>query len=1455
MLAAIISLLAFSYLILQNSWIQTQITERIAGRLSKQLNTTISVGKVNIGFFKTLYLEDVLIEDQNNDTLLYAQLIAARIDTLKIKKRRLSISQLTLKNNKLYIQRDSTHSFNFSFILNAFDGKQNKDTANGWETSCNSFNFNNLNINYTDVRSNKNTHFHVHNLNAGISDYHSISNSISFDLNHFSMNDGGNLRLENAMANVAIDQGKIQVSNFYLKSSHSELKETELELDFYTPGDSLKSSYDLHLRIGKSTISFRELGELLPGLKGMNQEVELSGLIYGDLNDLKGKNMVLNTGTSTEAILDFYVNDIMYPERMYLFFDLKQSATSFSDLANIRFPNGSKRKYLEFPESFYNAGIVKFKGNFSGFLTDFVTFGTLESEMGSLTTDILVMPEKEGALYYRGNLSTIDFDLGKLLQLHNLGKLTFSGLADGDFHKQTNTISGIFKGDVSEIEFNKYIYKNIKFDGILSEKMFDGLLSVNDQNLQFAFLGTLDLNKKIPRFDFDLNLRKALPHNLNLGRSFPAAEVAFNMFANFKGDKLDNLDGSIKVAEGYYKNRNGQVDLGGMELKTLDNNHNSLLFTSDFLDVSINGNYYFRSIGNAFQKILHHFIPSIGFELSENTPGNIFDYQINMKEINRLSKIFVPELELETPFILYGRMDEPNNYFEFNGSIPGVKYKNLWARHIFIGNQNNENDIYSSKFRISELFNRNGLKLYNFKIDSKVSDNVLENTISWSNFEELTYSGSLKTHTEFSRPDTAGHHHIKIEGLPSQIYIADTLWTIDPFHALIDSSSIVINKFSISHGKQAFKADGKITDTKGDVLQMTFQNIDLAYLDKYLNREVELEGIINGTLGIARTSEAPAILSNLNISNLRYKKQLMGDISLLSQWNQFQSTIDSELKVIRNKRQNLKAFGYIKPSTGEVQYYAEIDSLSLVVLETFMKRNFHDFKGTVNGKAEINGTLDNLNFYGSMLGSNVGLTVNATQVPYHFTDTVHFRNDTILFDAITVYDDENNPGKFDGTIVHQNFNNMFFDLSFSSERIRAMNTTSRDNEQFYGTAVANGKLEIKGADKQTKLTGTATSLSGTDIKISMESESTVEQYDFIEFVKTSESKTNDFFEEAQKERKGEYSLSLTIEATPDAKVQLIYNSQIGDIIKAQGEGILLFEMDNDGNMSLSGNYNPTKGDYLFTLQNVLNKRFTIEPEGSIIWSGDPYNAIINLKAIYKLKASTYDLLMNEENESQRKRIAVECIIELEDELINPTIGFDINFPNADERDKDELSPFFNTEEEMNKQILSLIVLGKFYTPEYLRGTYEAQNTNMLGTTASEVLSNQLSNWLSQIRDDWDIGVNYRPGNQVTDDEIEVALSTQILNDRVTLNGNIGNNVNQYGTANNSGSQIVGDFEMSVKLVPNGKILLKVYNRSNNNLIYETAPYTQGVGLSFKEEYNSIDELFKKIGSLFKKKTN
>ena len=114
----------------------------------------------------------------------------------------------------------------------------------------------------------------------------------------------------------------------------------------------------------------------------------------------------------------------------------------------------------------------------------------------------------------------------------------------------------------------------------------------------------------------------------------------------------------------------------------------------------------------------------------------------------------------------------------------------------------------------------------------------------------------------------------------------------------------------------------------------------------------------------------------------------------------------------------------------------------------------------------------------------------------------------------------------------------------------------------------------------------------------MESQSEIKQYDFLQFVEPdTEKQESSFFTNTSNNNDGGFNLSITVEATPDAEVQLIYNSQIGDVIRAKGEGILLFEMDDEGNMSLSGNYNPTEGDYLFTLQNVMNKRFSIEQGG------------------------------------------------------------------------------------------------------------------------------------------------------------------------------------------------------------------------------------------------------------------
>jgi hypothetical protein len=125
-----------------------------------------------------------------------------------------------------------------------------------------------------------------------------------------------------------------------------------------------------------------------------------------------------------------------------------------------------------------------------------------------------------------------------------------------------------------------------------------------------------------------------------------------------------------------------------------------------------------------------------------------------------------------------------------------------------------------------------------------------------------------------------------------------------------------------------------------------------------------------------------------------------------------------------------------------------------------------------------------------------------------------------------------------------------------------------------------------------------------------------------------------------------------------------------------------------------------------------------------------------------------------------------------------------------------------------------------------------------------MLSSQISRWISTISNDLDVGVAYRPGDNITSEEFELALSTQVFNNRVTINGNVG-----YGKYQTNTSKMVGDFDLDVKLNNTGTLRARAYTRSNDDLIYETSPTTQGIGLSFKEEFNNFKDLMRKYRNI------
>jgi hypothetical protein len=224
-------------------------------------------------------------------------------------------------------------------------------------------------------------------------------------------------------------------------------------------------------------------------------------------------------------------------------------------------------------------------------------------------------------------------------------------------------------------------------------------------------------------------------------------------------------------------------------------------------------------------------------------------------------------------------------------------------------------------------------------------------------------------------------------------------------------------------------------------------------------------------------------------------------------------------------------------------------------------------------------------------------------------------------------------------------------------------------------------------------------------------------------------------------------LNIDLDVTPEAQIQLLIDPKAGDVIKGRGEGNLNMNLNAAGDFKITGDYTIEEGDYLFTLGNIFNKRFDVESGGMLTFNGDLENAEIDLKASYKnLKASLAPILPDLGDSRYNERIPVEPQIHLTGKLFNPFVKFDIYLPNADEETRTYLKNMITSEEELSRQFLFLLVMNSFYTDNSManKPNTTSAGTSAMAATTTEMVSNQLSNWLSQISNDFDVGFNYRP---------------------------------------------------------------------------------------------------------------
>ena len=1441
------------YLILQSVLVQTFLSQKVAGFLSEKYNTTITVKGVSINFFNKVVLEEVLIQDQKHDSLLFVDELVASIDSFSFKNRYFTVGDLTLNRTLLRIASDSTGTANYKFLIDQLVKKDTVKTESlKFDFILNKFEFNDSKVSYAYHDSLGIHQFFLDDISFGMSDLAIQKENMVFQITRFRMNDRKDFSLEDFSGLLVVSPDSVKLTKLHVKTSYSEITEANFLIDKSKIGPGLDfTKLKVSLDLKKSQVSLKDIAQIVPSLKGMDQVIEVSGQISGKLVDLKGKNIELSMGGNTRLSFDFYLNGLPDLANTYMQYDLKQSFADFNELTRLKLPDNFPLNQIKVPDQLLQIGLIEYQGNFTGFLSDFVAYGSFNSKWGALNTDLSFVPTKGENLKINGHIKTVNFMLGELAQTQLLERITFNGDIKGILNQNTHNFMAKVSGRIDSLDVNQYRYKNIELSGDVLNKRFDGNLVIDDPNLKFRFDGAFDLNVPVPVFNFNMLVEEADLYAMNLVKGFKESKISFNLNANFTGNNIDNLAGLIHFTQGSYLNENGLLSFDNIDLKTFNEDEPVLQLRSDFLDADLRGKYELHNLGSSVKRIIASYLPSAGLKIPTEKSTNNFEFKLELKDINRFTQVLMPALRAQ-PALLTGRINSDKNTLVLNANFPQIQFQNAVLNEIAI-NINGDSKL-NVRNKIEEMSLGNQFKIYNLSLISEAADDNLDSKLSWNNYGAVSYSGSINTAAKFS--EQKNYPHIELTVKPSKIYIADEQWKINPALITIDSTLIQVNKLKFSNNTQSITADGSIDKNQENKLNIFFDEIDLSTLNTFISDDIALKGYLDGSLTLFDIYERVLFLSDLKIDSLSLMGQSIGNAGVQSRWDPVEEEIIAELLVESEQKTNLLAYGIYNPGRDSLSIDTKFDRFSLLILQPLLGSSFSNFHGDASGQVRIYGKLNHIQHDGALFANNGGLMLSELQVNYNINDSIKFRGDKMIFPDIKFTDDFGNSGIFSGTLQHRSFSKWIYDLSFKSDRIMAFNTTPDINEQFYGKMFVSGLFRITGKGARILLDGNARTEKDTEMNISLEYEESVEEYDFLSFV------SHDYQPKTKAEpvyvAPSDFQMKFNVQVTPEAKAQLIYNSKIGDVIKAQGSGDMRMSIDNDYNVSLFGEYTVEQGDYLFTLQNVINKRFEIQRGGTIEWNGDPMDATINLNALYRLKTSLSELYTSniDQTKDYSQRIPVICKISLSNNLNNPDIKFDIELPTAEDRIQDEIKQFMSSEEDMNKQILSLLVLGKFYTPEYLRGTgtYTPQNTslaNSTASTASELASNQFSNWLSQISNSVDIGVNYRPGNQITTDEVELALSTLIFNDRVSINGNIGNNASQKTSTNSS--DFVGEADVNVKLTNNGKLQLKAYNHANNSLIYGTSPYTQGVGFAYREDFNDIEELLEKVKSIFIRK--
>jgi len=1463
-LSLVILIPASIYIALQDPNLQTKLTGKIVENLSKNIKADISIGKVCYLFFNKIIINDLSITYNSNiDTLISCKKLSVSFSArdvffrnrCNIKKISLSDGQFNLitwadkttnvdRCFNLYknISKDTTHIFDSKIKINDLRARNIKFTFRDFSSKApdrhgECLSFKDLVCDISDLRvkdfKNKDKMFHGNLVNLSLVEQKS------------------GFRIDKLSGNAKIGRRGIFIDDLYLFDSKTELRADYLKFHF-NGINSFKNFVDsvkIETSLDNAFISFNTLSKLAPTLKGNSLSIYASGKIEGTISSLKTEDLTITSESGLSFIsLNARISGLPDIRETMLFLDINDAETMASDISRIVSSINSNQ-----PENLFSklSPLIKysFRGRVAGLFSDFVANGNLTSSIGDIYMDMLLRENRsEHGLDIEGKLLANNFNIGLLVQNSNIGKTTFRSTLSGLIRDERYGGSkfNIDSISVRRIDFKDYSYSNIYSVGSYVDNKFDGRVVCHDPNLNFIFQGIFGRSsKKDSYYDFYADVAYADLAALNLDKRDSVSVISFKTLANFTHKVDGDIIGTISAKSLEYKNRDGEFNIGDIIIQSLTNQNNfNLTLKSGFADITYKGSDFITGfVEKVLRTTVDRHIPSLlaKKEWSQNIDSSKhYQLIINTFNTKAINELLLPGLDIAEKSALLVEIDENDN-LNLTLSSKELGYKGYKIQDLSLKldsySNNMLSDIRSSGITISNLM------LDSNRIVLSASHDTLSLRTAFSNESDVKNRVLLSTRTNIRREAYSPKPIFDIYINPSRMVINNQLWSLSPSRILINNNDIQVEGFKIENDKQFFAVEGRVSDSENDSINLKINCFDISLFDAFMKKPLHFTGLFSGDVIFKEAFKKPQIQMHLNGQAVSVAKRDIGSLTMSSKWNNLEKKLDLIVFNDLNGKRTIDISGTYSPKEKYIDITGNFNNLDPGYASPVFAGIVSDITGSINGKINCKGPINKLILTSEDASvKDLSFTVDYTKARYTINGQTKLHENGLVFVNTSITDRYGSKGVINGGITYTHLRNLGFNTTIHFSNIELINLTESDNSTFYGKAFGNGYFNLRGNLKKIFMELSAQSNKNTEIHIPLSNGTEAVNSNLLKFVQNTSFTADKITihqtqEQKEKQPSTELDIQLKLNITPNAAMFIEIDKSTGDVIKGFGNGLISMDIKPSKHIfNIQGDYLIESGSYKFVLQGIFNRDFIIQQGGTIGFNGDINKTTLNLTAKYRTKTSINTLISDTSSVSNRR--TVDCLIKLTGPLMNPNIAFDIEIPDLDPITKARVDAALNTEDKVIKQVMSLLVANSF-VPDIQSSV--VNNSTLLYSNATEVLSNQINKIFNQLDIPLDLSFNYQPG-QNGRDIFDAAVSTQLFNNRVIINGNIGN-----ARYSNSTNEVVGDVDVEIKLDEKGKFRAKLFSHSADQFSnYLDNSQRNGGGLVYQEEFTTFKELLNSI---------